>query len=184
MQPTSIRTIVGAYFLFATAVGIVAVPGASWGSGFVQDPTPLELAIAVDRQVYRPDDRIVVKFLLTNTSKQPIYLMDLFLLGESGSFSLWVRDVVSGRDSSRRFADEITPPPQSVNDFVRLRPEHVFGVSLRILLADIGVRRAGKYELAADYHSRVPAGMTFGLPTWTREKGAIHSTPVTIVVER
>ena len=94
-----------------------------------------------------------------------------------------LKDAVSGKDVSQEFiADAPPPPPVSRDAFVKLLPSHIYGVVLTARLAQFNVQKNGTYELVAEYHSPIPSRMSFGLPIWSREKGAVPSNRVTIQV--
>jgi hypothetical protein len=147
------------------------------------EASPLELTLRTDRDSYKLGDNITVHVLLTNRSKSPIYIYATLDWGESASLSLWLKDAVSGKDVPKEFiADALPPPPDSKDAFVKLLPDHVYGVVLRSKLAELNVQKSGTFELVAEYHSPIRSSMNFGLPIWSREKGAVPSNPVTITV--
>jgi hypothetical protein len=145
--------------------------------------SPLELTLKTDKSSYKLGDEITVQVLLTNRSKSPLYIYAPLDWGESASLSLWLKDAVSGKDVPEEFiADALPPPPTSKEAFVKLLPNHVFGVVLTSRLAQLNVQKTGSYELTAEYHSPIPASMNFGLSIWSREQGALASNRVTITV--
>lgn len=151
--------------------------------GMTHEGSPLEVTLKTDRDSYKLGDEITVQVLLTNRSKSPLYIYAALDWGESASLSLWLKDAVSGKDVPEEFiADALPPPPGSKDAFVKLLPDHVYGVVLRSKLAQLNVQKSGTYELLAEYHSPIPASMNFGLPIWSREKGAVPSNRVTITV--
>ncbi len=152
-------------------------------NGMAHEGSPLEVTLKIDRDSYKLGDEIAVQVLLTNRSKSPLYIYAPLDWGESASLSLWLKDTVSGKDVPEEFiADALTPPPGSKDAFVKLLPDHVYGVVLRSKLAQLNVQKSGTYELLAEYHSPIPSSMNFGLPIWSREKGAVPSNRVTITV--
>jgi len=151
--------------------------------GMTHEGSPLEVTLKTDRDSYKLGDEITVQVLLTNRSKSPLYIYAALDWGESASLSLWLKDAVSGKDVPEEFiADALPPPPGSKDAFVKLLPDHVYGVVLRSKLAQLNVQKSGTYELLAEYHSPIPSSMNFGLPIWSREKGAVPSNRVTIAV--
>ncbi len=164
-----------------TCSGQSSASGAKVGS--MTHESPFEVALKTDRNSYKLGDNITVQVLLTNKSKSPLYIYATLDWGESASLSLWLKDAVSGKDVPEEFiADALPPPPGSKDAFVKLLPDHVYGVVLRSKLAQLNVQKSGTYELVAEYHSPIPASMNFGLPIWSREKGAVPSNRVTITV--
>jgi len=151
--------------------------------GMAHEGSLLEVTLKTDRDSYKLGDEISFQVLLINTSKSPLYIYAPLDWGESASLSLWLKDAVSGKDVPEQFiADALPPPPGSKDAFVRLPPDHVYGVVLRSRLAQLNVQKSGTYELVAEYHSPIPSSMNFGLPIWSREKGAVPSNRVTIRV--
>jgi hypothetical protein len=148
-----------------------------------REEPPLVVRLKTDRNSYKLGDKITVRVLLTNRSKNPLYLYAALDWGESASLSLWVKDAASGKDVPEEFiADALPPPPASKDAFIKLLPDHVYGVVLTSSLADLNIREKGVYELTAEYHSPVPSSMGFGLPIWSREKGSLPSNAVRITV--
>jgi hypothetical protein len=165
-----------------TTSGQSSATGAKVG-GMAHEGSPLVVTLKADRDSYKLGDEISFQVLLTNTSKSPLYIYAPLDWGESASLSLWLKDAVSGKDVPSEFiADALPPPPGSKDAFVKLLPDHVYGVVLRSKLAQLNVQRSGTYELVAEYHSPIPASMNFGLPIWSREKGTVPSNRVTIKV--
>jgi len=151
--------------------------------GVPHEGCPLEVTLKTDRNSYKSGDGITVQVLLTNRSKSPLYIYGLLDWGESASLSIWLRDVASGKDLPQRlWGAPPSPPPASREGFVRLDPGYVYGEVFREKLADLGVQKKGEYEIVAEYHSPIPSSMNFGLPIWSREKGAVPSNRVTIKV--
>ena len=139
--------------------------------------------LQTDRQSYRLGQQISIRVLVTNTSKFPLYIYAPLDWGESASLSLWLKDAASGKDVPEEFiADTLPPPPASKDAFVKLLPDHVYGVVLKSKLADLNVQKNGTYELVTEYHSPIPESMNLGLPIWSREKGSVRSNRVTIRV--
>lgn len=174
--------------LFFAGLSVGATSGQSPASsakvlGMAHEGSPLELTLRTDRDSYKLGDNITVQVLLTNRSKSPLYIYATLDWGESSSISIWLKDAISGKDVPEYFIpDALTPPPGSKEDFVKLLPDHVFGVVFTSTLKDFNLRQKGTYEVTAEYHSPIPASMNFGLPIWSREKGAVPSNRVTIAV--
>lgn len=148
-----------------------------------REESPLVVTLKTDRSSYKLGDKITIRVLLTNRSESPLYLYAALDWGESASLSLWVKDAVSGKDVPEEFiADALPPPPTSKDAFIKLLPDHIYGVVLVSNPADLNIREKGIYELTAEYHSPVPSSMSFGLPIWGREKGSVSSNTVKITV--
>ena len=158
-------------------------PGIARVTGVANEVSPLEVTLKTDRDSYKLGDEITVRVLLTNKSKSPLYIYSPLEWGESASISIWLKDALSGKDVPEYFIpDALTPPPKSKEDFVRLLPDHVFGVVFTSTLKDFNLRQKGTYEVTAEYHSPILARMNFGLPIWSREQGIVPSNRVTIKV--
>jgi len=144
---------------------------------------PIEFTLRTDRGTYKLGDEIRIEVLLTNRSSAPLYLYAGLDWGESASISVWLKDVSTGKEVPQEFIhDVVTPPPTSREAFIRLLPHHMYGAVLRSRLVTLNVQKKGTYELVGEYHSPVPESMSFGLPIWSREKGAVSSNGVVIVV--
>ena len=174
--------------LFFLGLWVGAISGQSAASSakvlaMAHEGSPLELTLTTDKDSYKLGDEITVRMLLTNKSKSPLYIYAPLEWGESASISIWLKDALTGKDVPEYFIpDALTPPPNSKDDFVKLLPDHVFGVVFTSTMKDFNVRQKGTYEIMAEYHSPIPASMNFGLPIWSREKGAVPSNRVTITV--
>jgi hypothetical protein len=154
------------------------------GRNMTQETSPLQVTLKTDRNSYKLADEIIVQLLLTNKSKSPMYIYAPLDWGESASLSLWPKDTSTGKNVPEEFvADALPPPPPSKEVFVKLLPDYVYGVVLKPKLAELNLKKSGVYELMAEYHSPIPASMNFGLPIWSREKGAVCSNSVTIRVD-
>jgi hypothetical protein len=102
--------------------------------------SPLVVTLKTDKDSYKLRDEISVQVLLANTSKSPLYIYASLDWGESASLSLWLKDAVSGKDVPEAFiADALPPPPGSKDVFVKLLPDHVYGVMLKSRLAQLNV---------------------------------------------
>jgi|SRR5882724_4608731 len=151
--------------------------------GQEQNALPLEVRLKTDRRAFKLKEKITIEVLLINRSKAPLYLYGALDWGESASLSIWLKDSVSGKDIPQEFIpDALSPPPTSKEAFIKILPNHVYGVVFTCPLAELNVRRRGTYELVAEYHSPVPSSMSFGLPIWSREDGPVVSDRVTITV--
>lgn len=171
-----------ASLLAGTSSGQSEAAGAK-AEGMAHESSILMMSLKTDRASYKLGDKITVQVLLTNSSKSPVYLYAALDWGESAGLSLWVKDAVSGKNIPEEFiADALPPPPASKDAFIKLLPDHIYGVVLTSSLAELNVRKKGSYELVAEYHSPIPSKMSFGLPIWSQEHGAITSNRVTITV--
>jgi hypothetical protein len=189
------------YLLFALAIAGLSLPAAmgqssaksgkiasvakAKGGSPAQTPKkcPLEVRLEADMPSYRVGDEITVEALIENTSGTALYLYADLGFGESASFSLFARDAVSGEDLPQSpIFDDLPPPPTSKDEFIELRPAHVYGVGLGCPLSQLGIKKKGTYDLLLSYHSPVPMSYAFGLPIFSREMGAIDAKPVRITV--
>jgi hypothetical protein len=143
------------YALVLVALSVGATSGqSSAGSakvvGMTHGESPLKVTLKTDRDSYKLGDEITVQVLLTNKSKSPVYIYASLDWGESASLSLWLKDAISGKDVPEEFIpDALSPPPGSKDAFVKLLPDHVYGVVLRSKLAELNVQKSGTYELVA-----------------------------------
>jgi hypothetical protein len=154
-----------------------------FGTAFGQSPR-LAVELRTDKRSYKLSDVVSFEVLLTNRSRAPIYLYSDLDWGESASLSIWLKDAVSGKDvpEDEFIFDAITPPPRSKDDFVKVLPDHVYGVVIEVTVHDLSVKKKGIYEVVAYYHSPVPREMSFGLPVWSIEDGMLVSNRVRITI--
>lgn len=145
----------------------------------------LNIAVYTDKKFYKLNDKITIRVLLTNISEKPIYIFDDLALGESASLSLWAINAKSNRAVTQtRMFDALPPPPRSKDRFIKLESGYIYGVTYTFKFEELGILKGGKYKLVANYHSPIPSGYSFGLPTWTREMGEVAAIPVTITVDK
>jgi len=140
--------------------------------------------LLTDKDTYRPDDIVDIRILLTNKTREPIYIRRPLMWGVSASIEIWARDAATGVDLQQKFlSDSINWPPRSRDDFIRLDDEHIYGVLFPVHLMELGITKPGKYELTAIYHSHeTSAEFRFGLPSWNGEGYALRANPVVISV--
>ena len=177
--------LLGAMVLAGLTVVPTAAQSSRGGAGGerVAQVAPLQVTLSTDRNSYKVGDEVSIQVLLTNRSKSAFYVYDHLDWGESASLSIWLKDQDSGEHVTGDFlADAITPPPSSEDQFVKVLPDHVYGVVVRTTIAELNLRKTGTYELTAEYHSPIPAKFSFGLPVWSRESGRVPSNRVTITV--
>ena len=189
------------YLLFALAIAGLSLPTAAGQSSAKNDKIasvakpevgsraqtpkkcPLEVRLEADRPSYRVGDKITVEALIENTSETALYLYGDLGFGESASFSLFARDAVSGKGLPQSpIFDDLPPPPTSKDEFIELRPAHVYGVGLGCPLSQLGIKKKGTYNLLLSYHSPIPMSESFGLPIFSREMGGIDAKPLRITV--
>ncbi|MDR2011942.1 MAG: hypothetical protein LBQ20_02600 [Rhodanobacter sp.] len=144
----------------------------------------IKVILNADKSIYRFNEKIVIQVLLTNNSELPVYVNDWLDWGESASVSLWLKDLSSGKDMAQTMiSDAISPPPSSKDDFVKLLPNHVYGIIIITNPSELGAQKNGTYELVAQYHSPIPASMSYGLPILSRENGKIISNRISLKVK-
>src|ERR1700730_7988900 len=132
-----------ALFFVSLSVGAISRQSSANSAkvpGMSHEGSPLEVTLKTDKDSYKLEDEISVQVLLSNKSKSPIYIYAPLEWGESASISIWLKDA-------------LTPPPGSKDDFVKLLPDHVFGVVFTSTMKDFNVRQKGTYEIKAEYHS-------------------------------
>src|SRR5438093_13781030 len=100
--------------LFFVGLSVGAISGQSPASsakvvGMAHEGSPLELTLRTDKDSYKLGDDITVQVLLTNRSKSPMYIYAMLDWGESASLSLWLKDVVSGKDVPEEFIADALP---------------------------------------------------------------------------
>jgi hypothetical protein len=179
----------GAIFISSQFISLWAIAGPSDSSDRKSTETisvsSLRVMVILGKPTYKINERIVVQVLLANTSKSPVYIYSPLEWGQSASVSLWIKDLHSGKDVAQTtISDALPPPPSSKDDFVKLLPNHIFGIALTTDALELGADQGGTYELVAQYHSPIPSDMNFGLPILSRETGSISSSPILLRVEK
>jgi hypothetical protein len=145
----------------------------------------LAIELKADKNEYGLRDAVVLHITLTNSSASPIYVYKSLHQGDLAGLSVWAKDVVTGKDVPRRFiSDALPPPPKSKEAFVEIAPHASYTVDLPYTVQELNIAANGTYELFAEYQSPIPRTMNFGLPIWSREKGAARSNSVKITISR
>lgn len=145
----------------------------------------LDLSISTDKTVYKLNDRLKLQALLTNTSKDTLYIYAILSWGYSASLTLHVSDSLGRGVQAKHFDDSITPlpPPNDRNAFVRLYPQHFLGTYYYSSIDELNLNKPGEYTLFVEYHSPISAAGVQLKPFWGRENGTIRSKPVRIKVD-
>jgi hypothetical protein len=144
---------------------------------------PLDVHLVIDNTDYKINDEITVSVFVENRSRRTQYIFVPLDWGESASFSLWVKNSVSGEKIAPDFlSDAISLPPRSKDSFARLLPGELIGLQFTSSFSELGIHDAGTYEFVAVYHSPVPSAMSFGLPIWSKESGPLRSNSVIVSV--
>ena len=114
--------------------------------GAVPNPDPgipearLAVGVRTDREVYAPEDSMVVGYYLTNISDEPVTLK--FASGQRYDLAVIGPDDEIWRWSSERLFDQAFGQ-------VTLAPEETFGFSEVLTLAEVGADAQGGYALRA-----------------------------------
>ncbi|MFZ1613312.1 MAG: hypothetical protein WAT51_04010 [Holophaga sp.] len=139
--------------------------------------------ISTGKMEYRLNDKIKLEVLIKNTSSKEVFIYNELDWGESSSFSLWVKDVRTGKDVVGQYlADALPPPPSSKDQFTKLAPGYSFGFESNWMIKEINIDKPGDYLVEVVYHSPVPTEFAFGLPIWSTEMGRVESNAVKIHV--
>ena len=144
----------------------------------------LEVSVITDKPVYKLNDRIKLQALLTNTSRNTLYIYGVLGWGYSASFTLHVTNARGEGIQAKRFDDSITPPPppNDMRAFVRLYPQHFLGTWYHSSIDELNLGKPGKYALVVEYRSPLSATGIELNPFWGREKGTIRSKLIYIEV--
>jgi hypothetical protein len=145
----------------------------------------LEVRLRSDKPVYKMGETISLQVSLLNRSEQPIYLYGILDWGLSASLSLRVMDQ-GNKEIPRKFLDDaLTPPPSDLSSFfVPLFPDHFFGTTRNLSLAESNINKPGKYKIVVEYHSPIPKNLSPKLSIWEKENGTMGSKPLEIEVVR
>jgi hypothetical protein len=163
-------------------LSLVTVATLLLGSAIGQSPR-LGVELRTDKTSYKLKDVVSFEILLTNKSRAPIYLYSDLEWGESASVSIWLKDAASGKDVGYVvIPDAVTPPPTSKEDFVKVLPDHVYGLVIASSVHDLNVRKKGAYQVVAYYHSPIPQSYSFDLPIWSHEDGMLRSNTVRVTI--
>ena len=143
----------------------------------------MTVTLKLDKEFYEFNDDAEAQIILKNISKKDIYIYSKIEWGEGSSISLWVKDFSTKENIEEIFiADEQSIPPQSKSDFTKISSSKNIISKFKFSLRDFKVQPGKKYEIIAEYHSPVPAAMSFGLPIWSSEMGSVSSTPLVIKI--
>ncbi len=158
---------------------------AEQGRGSSVSTLPPLLLVRTDSVSYRLGGSIRLEVLIANQSTSTYYIYSPLEWGESANLALVIRHLDSGTEVHSAFiADALTPPPVSERSFIRLLPNHFYGLIERLSLQELNLTKAGSYKLAVVYHSPVPKKVGFSLPIWGREQGQVVSNELVISVRQ
>jgi len=152
--------------------------------GMRNENKSLEISLVPDKFAYKPNDQITVQAMLTNSTRDTLYVYGVLGWGYSASLTFHVIDA-NGRDVEPQTFDDSLTPPVPRNDrsvFVKLFPQHFLGTSYHSTIDELNMKRPGKYTLFVEYHSPIPAASVELSPFWSREKGTIRSNLVRVEV--
>lgn len=167
----------------------------AWSTGIgAVEPTPdhspskpgLRITFHVDKPVYHLGDTMLLQILVKNVSHRDLYIFDSVGLDEANTLGLSIKNTTTGeRYDVWLTSDPIPPPPRSKDSFKLLLPNELCGIESSQALSRFFIDKPGQYELTALYESPIPSGteLSYHLPMWGKEKGLLHSDPITISVE-
>ena len=149
-------------------------------------PKGLQVSVLTDKVVYKLEDTIKLQAMITNTSKDTLYVYGILSWGYSASFTLHVSDDSGKEVETAHFDDSIAPPPppNDKNTFVRLYPRHFLGTNYSLPLNELNSAKPGQYTVVVEYHSPISASAVQLTPYWGKEKGSIRSMPISIKVTK
>ena len=146
----------------------------------------LAISLLPDKFAYKPNDQITVQAMLTNSSRDTLYVYGVLGWGYSASLTFHVIDP-NGKDVEPQTFDDSLTPPVPHNDrsvFVKLFPRHFLGTYYQSTINELNMKKPGKYTLFVEYHYPIPAAAVDLSPFWGTEKGAIRSNLVHVEVLR
>lgn len=181
------KTIVMVVAFLGFTLGIIATqpfsaPGAVGKAGQAAKPmnhsgNGLEVSVIPDKPTYRPNEKIKLQTMLTNSSADTIYIYGILSWGYSASLNLYVTDAAGKEVEAKIFDDSVTPPPPP-NDqraFVRLYPQHFLGTYYYSSIDELNLDKPGRYSLFVEYHCPLSGASVELNPFWGKEKGVIRS---------
>lgn len=174
------------YFLFLPLICITSVTSAALPISGKQATDPeLQVSFHVDKAEYRLGDSMQLGILVKNISHGELYIFDNVGLDEANTLGLSIKNVATGKRYDVWLTSDPSPPPPSSKDsYKRLLPHELCGIEVDWKLSEFFINKAGQYELTALYESPITSNteLSYHLPMWGKEKGLIHSTPITISV--
>lgn len=99
---------------------------------------------------------------ITNSSRTSMYVfkhLDFFI-------TAWAYDG-AGASMDKRFIEEARPPPLQRSDFILLKPGQYIEHVRHDDLAQLGIRKPGRYRIDFNYSTAVSPAFTGGLPVWS-----------------
>jgi hypothetical protein len=153
----------------------------------------LNVIVATDKITYKEGEVIKLSASLLNIGEEAIFLYSYLSWGYSSTFTLHVIDIAGKDVPSESLDDSIAPPPKP-NDktiFIKLNPNHTFGVVRSIPLSELRINSPGKYRIKVKYRSPISARYAQGLiripyaqglTIWSSEMGELDSNILQIEV--
>ncbi len=158
--------------------------GVSVGGGVSPQPSPLVIHLRSAKSEYHLDELLELEVTIQNISDNDIYVLSFLEWGESASFSLWLKDPLTGKNVGGKVpSSPPIGPPKSIMSFTRLYPDYIFGKSSKFKFKNLHIDKPGTYVIEVTYHSPCPSGFSFGLPIWSKEMGPIKTNTVEIHVK-
>lgn len=159
----------------------------AWGQNSVRGGNGnahIEVSLSSDLTRTKMDERITLTSAMKNVGGTPIYLYGRLRWGPSSSLYLLVTDD-NGKSVPMSYLEDALPPTPSASDkvlFIKLEPDHFFGISRTDKVAEL-VPKPGVYYFQVVYHGPVPRRFSIGKPAWGTEDPPVLSNKVRIDVQ-
>jgi len=145
---------------------------------------PIDVLLSSDRASARLGDSIVLTTKVKNVSDDSVFLYGKLRWGPSSSLFLLITDD-NGKSVPMGYFEDALPPTPSTSDktlFIKLEPQHFFGVSRTDKVSDL-VPKPGAYTFQVVYRGPVPRRFAAGKPAWGTEDPSVLSNKIRIEIQ-
>jgi hypothetical protein len=149
-----------------------------------KERVPLDVSLSSNCTSGSMGDSVVLTTTVKNVSDDALFVYGKLRWGPSSSLFLLVTDD-SGKSVPMGYFEDALPPTPSAIDktlFIKLNPEHFFGVSRSDKLSQL-VPKPGVYYFQVVYHGPVPRRFAAGRPAWGTEDPPVLSNKIRIDVQ-
>ena len=148
-----------------------------------KEQLPLDISLTSSSTSPSLDSSIVLTTRIKNVSDQSLFVYGTLRWGPSSSLFLLITDD-NGKSVPMGYFEDALPPTPSASDktlFIKLNPNHFFGVSRSDKLSQL-VPKPGVYYFQVVYHGPVPRRYAAGRPAWGTEDPPVLSNKMRIDV--
>jgi len=160
---------------------LLNMSGAQTGRGNSQ--VPLEISLSTSLVSGTMTDSVTLTTAIKNIASDPIFIYGELDWGPSSSLFLFVEDD-AGKSVKASFFEDALPSMPSPKDkalFIKLNPDHFFGISRTDTLSTL-VPKPGVYYFQVVYHGPISRRFATGKPAWGSEDPPLRSNKIRIEV--